>query len=96
MDIAKFQNVLKLVYGDIAVENLIEKEEFALEIQLPEEQVPLFIGRGGRNIKAVRELLYLYNKLHQSNYTFTLIENADSVVENTEENTESEAEQAAA
>jgi predicted RNA-binding protein YlqC (UPF0109 family) len=67
----KFSEIIKLTLGkdfEFTVE-LIDNE---LLLDTDEENLKFIIGRGGRNINAFREILYVYNKLHDTNYFLEL------------------------
>lgn len=85
MDTTNFSTICKLIYGDdLDFEVTTSSEDpHALQMKVNPDQISLVIGKQGRNIKALRELLFLYNKLHESNYSLTVDEkvNSDADVE---------------
>ncbi len=74
MDLTKFNKVITVCFGEEIGSQFPQEAEADIQVQLPSELVPLFIGKSGRNIKAVRELLYLYNKLYNTSYALRLVE----------------------
>lgn len=70
---ADFQKIINRVYGeDLAIRVNIEGNDIMLETD--QENLALIIGKSGRNINSLRELVKLFNKLHNTAYTLTLVE----------------------
>jgi len=74
VDIKSFNDICNLFYG-IELELNFDADETEIIITGTPDKLPLIIGKQGRNIKAIRELLYLYNKIHETSYRLTLLEN---------------------
>ncbi len=68
-----FTELLTTVLGkDIGVEVNVEGEE--ITVKLPAENMGRLIGKSGRNIKAIREMVYLYNKFHDTKFHLEILE----------------------
>jgi predicted RNA-binding protein YlqC (UPF0109 family) len=71
-NIEDFKDIVKSVYGDIEIETKIEGN--VINLVTDEDSKALVIGKGGRNINSLRELVRVYNKLHDSDYQLELVE----------------------
>jgi predicted RNA-binding protein YlqC (UPF0109 family) len=60
-----FKKILVTVYGEDAIKDVVADGE-QITIQGEGEKVAMIIGKEGRNINALRELMKLYNKLHNT------------------------------
>lgn len=68
-----FQKIINRVYGeDLDIRINIEGNEIMLE-SAP-ENLALIIGRSGRNINSLREIVKLFNKLHNTAYSLRIVE----------------------
>lgn len=62
-----FDKVLKDFYGeDLEISYEIEGNKILFQAQ--EDDRAMLIGRSGRNINSIRELVRTYNRLHGSDY----------------------------
>lgn len=83
MDLDKLTQILHLVLSDdVDFELKAEGEDLVMEVN--PERMALVIGKEGRNAKAFRELVYLYNKIHNTNYRLEIVEAGAEADETTE------------
>jgi predicted RNA-binding protein YlqC (UPF0109 family) len=63
----KLKAILDLIFAD---DIKLDVAEIAgtITISAADPDLALIIGKGGRNAKALRELVYLYNKLHHTDF----------------------------
>lgn len=72
-NITDFQKIINRVYGeDLDIRISVEGNEIMLE-SAP-ENLALIIGRSGRNINSLREIVKLFNKLHNTAYSLRIVE----------------------
>ncbi len=74
MEIKKLEEIIQKIFGDDLEFELTQDGNRINLKMLEEEQIGLVIGKGGRNIKALRELVYLFNKLHDTHFILELEE----------------------
>jgi predicted RNA-binding protein YlqC (UPF0109 family) len=74
MDIDKFIKILVTAFGEEIEPKVEISADEIISLEVNPEKLPFVIGKQGRNIKTVRELVYLYNKLNNANYVLKLVE----------------------
>lgn len=74
MDTNKFKSLLETIFGEELEAKVEIDAEDIIHVEVAADKISYIIGRHGRNIKAVREIVYLYNKLHNTNYALRLVE----------------------
>lgn len=62
-----FKKILDNVYGEDLQLDIVQEGEI-LRIESSEEGKAMVIGKHGRNINSLRELVKVYNKLHNTNF----------------------------
>ncbi|MFW5702657.1 MAG: KH domain-containing protein [Candidatus Dojkabacteria bacterium] len=68
-----FDKVLKDFYGE-EVNISYDIDENTIKFRAEEEERAMLIGRNGRNINSVRELVRTYNRIHSSDYQVEVVE----------------------
>lgn len=71
-NITEFRSIVAAAYAGISVE--VELTGDSIVLRTDEESKSLVIGKKGRNINSLRELVKVYNKLYATNYTLELEE----------------------
>jgi|GEM_PF-6501339 len=73
METSKLEKIISLLFGaDNKHELTTDGEQFTLKVD--KESIALVIGKGGNNARSLRELFFLYNKLHNTNYRLQIDE----------------------
>lgn len=68
-----FNKIINRVYGeDLEIRTTVEGNEIMIESA--QENLALIIGRSGRNINSLREIVKLFNKLHNTAYSLRIVE----------------------
>lgn len=75
MEIKKLEEIITKIFGE-DLEFELTQDGNRIDLEVNEEQIGLVIGKNGRNIKALRELVYLFNKLHDTHFILELEEPA--------------------
>lgn len=90
----KLEQLLPAVYGtDIPFEVNLDGD--TVNLSVPEEFMGIVIGQRGRHARALKELVYIHNKLWNTDYTLEILEpegseRAETSQEQIPEDTETE------
>ncbi len=73
LDIEKIKKIIELTFGeDINYE--IETQENQINVKVDSKKIAIMIGKGGRNAHALKSLIKVYNKLHNTNFYLNIVE----------------------
>jgi predicted RNA-binding protein YlqC (UPF0109 family) len=69
----KLKNIIGMLYSaEFGIELEVSGE--AITMSVPQAHIAMVIGKEGRNAKAIRELVFLYNKLHHTDFKLEIVE----------------------
>ncbi len=69
----KLKNIIGMLYSaEFGIELEVVGE--AITMSVPQDHIAMVIGKEGRNAKAIRELVFLYNKLHHTDFKLEIVE----------------------